>query len=284
MKNWILHIKERFLKKRLLFDKMTFLNIFLVWACTVIIFGVVYHVFSNGSSYLFYQVKNQPVASVYDSIYFSFITATTTGFGDIVPIGFFKGMALAEVIFGLLLLAIVTSKLVSIKQDVILDEIYEISFNERISRIRSALILFRQNIGRVLSHVEESVVRKREVGELYLFFSNFEDILNEVIHFVYRPESRIFSKTIDKVNAELLFNSVINSFDKINELLCALNASGVEWKRDTTIFLLDRCINLSEEMFKDMRSKKVVSDQTARNIEDQKNLLISRIREEIGNS
>ncbi len=81
-----------------------------------------------------------------DSIYFSFVTATTTGFGDFLPQGWFKLIVIAEVICGLLLLALVTSKLVSIKQDILLKEIYDMSFYERINRLRSGLLLFRQNL------------------------------------------------------------------------------------------------------------------------------------------
>src|SRR3989344_3551522 len=95
------------------FDRLTFGHIFIIWACIITVFGILYHFFSGSASNLFYTRTGGPVSSMLDSIYFSFITATTTGFGDIIPHGFFKVIAIFEAISGLLLLAFVTSKLVS---------------------------------------------------------------------------------------------------------------------------------------------------------------------------
>jgi len=78
--------------------------------------------------------------------------------------GFFKLISIFEVVFGLLLLAFVTSKLVSIKQDVILNEIYDISFNERLSMVRSSLLLFRQSLSRMMEKIEE--IGKAKEAEL----------------------------------------------------------------------------------------------------------------------
>src|SRR3989338_7023782 len=81
-----------------LFDKLTFLNIFIIWALIAITFGAVYYFLAGPNSFLLYNPNNTPVNSSLDSIYFSFITATTTGFGDIIPYGIFKVVAILEVV------------------------------------------------------------------------------------------------------------------------------------------------------------------------------------------
>ena len=116
-------------------DKLTFFKIFLIWTSVIVIFGLIYFFFTTTRAFLFYTTSNSTVDQVLDAIYFSFITATSTGYGDIVPSGVFKIITIFEVVFGLLLLAFVTSRLISIKQDIILTEIYEISFNEKINRL-----------------------------------------------------------------------------------------------------------------------------------------------------
>src|SRR3989344_6939090 len=103
-----------------IFDKLTFFDMFMIWVLIISVFGVTFYFASDEASYLLYAKSNQAVSTLADSIYFSFITATSTGFGDIIPQGNFKTMAIFEVVFGLVLLATLTSKLVSIKEDAIL--------------------------------------------------------------------------------------------------------------------------------------------------------------------
>ena len=109
-------------------DRVTFIHILVVWIVVISSFGIVYFLLASKNAYLLSTASNIPVQGIIDHIYFSFVTATTTGFGDIVPMGYFKLIAIVEVTFGFMLLAFVTSKLVSLKQNVLLDEIYDISF------------------------------------------------------------------------------------------------------------------------------------------------------------
>ena len=85
-----------------------------------------------------------------NSLYFSFITATSLGYGDVVPIGISKFLAGFEVIIGLIVYGVLISKLVGVKQEVLLEEVYNISYEEIIDRLRSGLYLFRSDINRNL--------------------------------------------------------------------------------------------------------------------------------------
>ncbi len=150
-------------------DKTNFFHIFFIWALIIVIFGICYFILRTDNTLLYYISEKENVTRLTDAIYFSFVTATSTGFGDIIPLGFFKLMAVLEVIFGLMLLAFVTSKLVSIKQDVILTEIYDLSFNEKINRIRASMLFFRQQISRLIAHIESDTIKK---GRLTTFISS----------------------------------------------------------------------------------------------------------------
>jgi len=239
-------------------DRITFLNILFVWTGTITLFGITYHLLSTSKSYLFSNLGKQTVTSLLDSIYFSFITATSTGFGDIVPIGKFKVIAIFEVVTGLLLLSFVTFKLVSLKQDIILNEIYEISFSERINRIRSSLLLFRQNINRIIAKVEDATIRNREVQEIKGNVSTLEDILTEISAIYMQNGKTSFAKTVDPLNTELIFNSVQQSFERILELAKALNEGGIEWKREITLNLIHNVIKISKDLLKTLQYSKVL--------------------------
>jgi hypothetical protein len=189
---------KKFSKLYSIFDRLTFFHILLIWSIIIILFGLAYFFLNGGTSFITYTQEPGKTVSLIDSIYFSFITATSTGFGDIVPKGIFKIVSIFEVVFGLLLLAFVTSKLISIKQDYILNEIYEISFNERISRLRSSLLLFRQNLNKIIDRVEAGKIRMREINDLYIHISGLENILTEVTN-IFSTTSRAFTKVIDNV-------------------------------------------------------------------------------------
>jgi potassium channel LctB len=260
------------------FDKLSFAAILVVWITLVFFFGLAYYFLSSGNTYLHYNPAQGAVQGIFNHVYFSFITATTTGFGDIIPMGYFKVIAIVEVIFGFLLLAVVTSKFVSIKQNIILGEIYELSFHERVNRLRSSLLVFRQNISRIISKVEEKEIHKREISDLYTYISSFEDILREVYGIVVKPENSEYTKTLDPLNTELVFNSVINSFEKINELISLLDQNKKEWRRDVTIHLIYKCINLNQQLFDKANSEKMLSEKNLNDLNAQKSKIIDALR------
>src|SRR3989344_769599 len=240
-------------------DKVGFLHIFLVWTFIVASFGGMYYFFSGKTSHLLYSSSKIPVESLLDHIYFSFVTATTTGFGDIIPQGFFKIIAIVEVTFGLLLLAFVTSKLVSLKQDFILEEIYEISFQEKINGLRSSLLLFREHLNRSIENVESGAFHSRELHEIYSYLSSFEDTLNEISSTIEKSMKSSFTKNIRKLDLELIFNGITQSFHKLQELVKILNVKRVEWKSELTIDLIKRCLLINMLLFKQVQETKSLS-------------------------
>lgn len=267
-----------------LLDKLSFPNILLIWAGILLLFGLAYYFLAGSTSQLIYSSTKTAVTSLSDSIYFSFITATSTGFGDITPVGSFKIIAIFEVFFGLVLLAIVTSKLVSIKQDVIMNEIYEISFNEKINRIRSSLLVFRQNISRIISNIESNSIRKREISDLYTYLSSLEDNLNEVANLLQRNDRNGFTKSLDPVMAELLFHSITQSFEKLLELTSLMNGNKIEWRRTVTITLEERCLSADERLFELLHKSKILSEKSYNDMYLHNKKVIEPMRGCIGSS
>jgi len=230
-------------------DKLSFFHIFFIWAGVVTLFGVFYYAFTDGSTSLLFTPTNTAVNTIVDHVYFSFITATSTGFGDIVPLGFFKIISIFEIIFGILLLAFVTSKLISIKQNAILNEIYEISFNERIVRLRSSLLLFRQNLSRYISKIDEGSTMQREIADLHIFIHSLEDALRQMIIFITNKKKRQFTISIDQVNLELLFNSLLQSFTKLNDLMTSFDEKKMDWRKEKTLKIIVECVRLNNYLF-----------------------------------
>lgn len=248
-------------------------------------FGFIYYFFASERSYLYSSVFQKPVEKFIDHIYFSFITATTTGFGDITPVGGFKIVAIFQVILGLLLLAVVTSKLVSIKQDIILSEVYEISFYEKINRLRSSLLLFRQNVSRMLPRIEERVITKREVHDLYIHIVPLVDTLQEIEQIVEKPEEgAVFTKVVDPVNTELIFSSVIHSLEKLHELIGALNHSRQEWRREVTVGMMQKVLHSDSVLFEKLKQLDIVQEQKVEDLIGQNERVVAQIQEALVHS
>ncbi|MFH1294378.1 MAG: ion channel [Candidatus Aenigmatarchaeota archaeon] len=259
-------------------DRLTFTMIFAIWLLIILSFGIVYLLTQSGDSYLVYVASGKPVVDFKDCIYFSFVTATTTGFGDIVPVGIFKSVAILEVLSGLLVLAMVTSKLVSIKQDVILEEMYELSVNDKVYKLRSSLLLFRQNIDRVISRVEEKIVWKREVNSMNSYFSSLEDVLNEINMLIKKSGKKGFVRSIDTVNIQLITNSVLSSLEKINELLSILTQNKIPWRTETNQNNLNRCLAANDALFASVASSKGSAKEQIDDFLRRKEAVVSQIR------
>lgn len=265
---------------RTFIDRLSFPKILLLWILIVIFFGLAYFFLAGEKTFLFYDSLQKPVSSVWDSIYFSFVASTTAGFGDILPSGAFKIITILELISGLILLAFVTSKLVSIKQDQILGEIYEFSFQEKINHLRSSLLLFRQNLNKVIDKVESGLAKKREVRELYLYFSSFEDVLNDSIMLLKR-KSRRYTKSVNSVDTELILNSTLSSLEKINELIQTVNEHKLDWRREVTLNIIGRCLKLVEELFLVVSSSSLLDEKKFAEVEQQKKTTVEKINKSV---
>jgi Ion channel len=125
-----------------LIHRRSTLSLFIVWMAMIILCGTGYWFGAlNGFHRLIEEGKplGADLHGFASAIYFSFVTATSTGYGDIVPIGFARAIAVAEAITGLLLFGAVIAKFVSRRQDELITEINRTTFEERLDRVQTNL-------------------------------------------------------------------------------------------------------------------------------------------------
>ena len=142
--------------------------------------------------------------------------------------------------------------------------------------------MFRQNLNRVIDKIEDGTIRKREINDLYIHISSLEDILNEVLNFFWRGVGTNFTKVIDSLNTELVFNSVIGSFEKIDELIKILNNANIEWRRDITLSFINTCIAIQEDLFRKLNSMKNLNDKKLADLNAQKDKAVDSIKSKLG--
>ena len=201
-------------------DKITFPGIFFAWMFVIFIFGLLYYLVGLSSPTI-QSVSHE--LNLLDYVYFSFITATTIGYGDIIPVGLGKVLVALEGIISLLIYGIVISKLVYFKQEVILEEIYNISFEERLNRLRSTLYLFRADLSKRIGRTEMKVISNVEIRDLPTTINSFNNTLADIVRLTtHGNRYNEFVRKLDDIHLELLLNSVVLSANKLVDLLKAL--------------------------------------------------------------
>ena len=87
------------------------------------------------------QPLGHSAAALLEAVYFSFVTGLSIGFGDIVPVGLVRVLAVIQGAACLLIFGAIISKLVSGHQEELTEEIHRIAFEDRLGRVRTNLHL-----------------------------------------------------------------------------------------------------------------------------------------------
>jgi hypothetical protein len=202
--------------------------LFWLWIEIVLGCGVVYWLLAWASPRFALMSNGGPIAGglrgFLPALYFSAVTATSVGYGDIVPTGAARVLAVFEGIAGLILFGCVVSKFVSRRQEQLIGEIHRIAFEDRLGRVRTNLLLVRTELqatsrlceGRdipppeALARVEGAAMVL--VGEL-----------RAVHDLLYRPQETPEEAVLEAILAGLA--SVLREF---NELLACVQAQRTE--------------------------------------------------------
>jgi potassium channel LctB len=192
------------------------------WLVIVIGCGAAFWLLSLRSTVL--VSSGQPVShglgGLATAVYFSAVTATSIGYGDIVPVGPARLLAIAEGAAGLILFGCVISKFVSRRQDQLIAEIHHIAFEDRLGRLRSNLHLIRTEVQATLRLCEgrdmpppEAIARVESVAMIFV------GELYAVHDLLYRPQ-----QTVDEPELEAILAGLTAVFREFTELLSCVRA------------------------------------------------------------
>ncbi len=233
-------------------SRVSFLNIFLFWITLIFVLGIVYFLLSSYTSNDVIDRDGNPLNSNFsgftNSLYFSFVTATTIGYGDLIPVGFIKVFAVVEAVLGLLVLGIVISKLVGIKQEAILEQLYEISFEESINELRSSLYLFRIESNKVMKDIESNRSSKDEIVEyISINLASLENSFRGIKKLMLQPKHE-FLLSPDYPSTEILFEGISRSLKKLLGLVKSLDLIKIDIKMPYISGNLNSILSLSKEV------------------------------------
>jgi hypothetical protein len=202
--------------------------LFRLWIEIVVACGLVYWLLAWTFPSVALISNGAPIArgirGLLPALYFSAVTATSVGYGDIVPAGAARLLAVCEGIAGLILFGCVVSKFVSRRQDQLLGAIHRIAFEDRLGRVRTNLLLVRTELQATARLCEgQAIVPPEAVVRVEGAAMVFVGELHAVHDLLYRPQ-----ETPDEAILEAILAGLTSVFREFNELLACVQAKGAE--------------------------------------------------------
>ena len=195
-----------------------------VWLGMILVFGFVYWAAGIGMGMGLQAASGAVKADLQGlltAIYFSFVTALSIGYGDVVPLGIFRLVAIVEGIAGLLIFGCVISKLVSRRQEELTEEIHRTTFEDRLDRVRTNLHLVFSDLGSVQQlQMEQGVLPETVMRRLESTVRVFRGELQTVHDLLYRRQVMPDEDTLES----LLANLVI-CFQSLSEISGSLHTA-----------------------------------------------------------
>jgi hypothetical protein len=203
-------------------------QLFRLWLEIVIGCGLAYWLLATMWPRFALMTSAGPVAQglqgLLQALYFSAVTATSIGYGDVVPTGASRVLAVGEGIAGLILFGCVVSKFVSRRQEELIGQIHRIAFEDRLGRVRTNLLLVRTELQATARLCEGHDIPPPEaVARVESAAMVFVGELHAVHDLLYRPQ-----ETPEEAVLEAILAGLASVFREFNELLSCVQAQRAE--------------------------------------------------------
>jgi hypothetical protein len=143
-------------------------------------------------------------AALLEAVYFSFVTGLSIGFGDIVPVGIVRVLAVVQGGACLLLFGAIISKLVSGRQEELTEEIHRIAFEDRLGRVRTNLHLVVSEIQAIAAaRAEGQAMAEGVQTRIESAAAIFAGELRAVHDLLYRPQEIPDDDDLESILAHL---------------------------------------------------------------------------------
>ena len=215
--------------------QQSYYTLLMLWLSLAACFAVAYFALSvfapaHGPT----QLQEDPTLLIrlLDSFYYSIITATSTGYGDITPQGFSKLLASAQSILALFIFAIFVTKLVSHKQEIALREVHKLTFEDVFHNTREGLYIIRHDCDRIMKHViEGGQMSPEDWTDMVIAYKQARSLLEEIPDFYAADEEQEVQGlyTIDQQREQLLHEAVHRTLHRINMMLDTLSTHNIDW-------------------------------------------------------
>ena len=229
-------------------EKLTSLSyhqLFLIWASLAVVFAGGYFLFASIGDVSHHGPEtlvhiSDPYIRFFNSLYYSVITATSTGYGDITPRGLSKALAAIQSISALFIFAVFVTKLVSHHQEIALREVHRMTFEDVFHNIREGLYVLRNDFDGLIDAVKQGKAISDEDWEtLIIAFKQAQSLISEIPDF-YNEDNTLY--TIDNRREELLHEALHRTLHRLNQVIDTFSTHNVRWQNQ------ERCLQELQEL------------------------------------
>lgn len=202
--------------KRLLHlvNEVSLARLFAAMVAVVLLFAGAYW-YAGQHGLLDFMWETKEYVSYGDAVYFSIVTISSLGYGDIRPLGWARLLVGMEVFTGLAFFGLIVTKVSSVKQDYILRRMYGEAVDEKIAQLLVQLeeqrALYRTTSALLLDgeiDPELTTTFRRDTPGA-TFFSQYRQLLAEVEQLiVYEASNHALFGVVDELRLESVYNSI----------------------------------------------------------------------------
>jgi len=242
-------------EKLALLTELPYSTLFSIWIGMGLLFGVAYFLltFLPGQGPTTDTIQDLNLR-FWNCVYFSVITATSTGFGDFVPQGFSKVLASIQSMSTLIVFAVFVSKLISHRQEMALQEVHRLSYEDVFHNIREDLYVIRKDLDQFIHHAKRKhSLTEKHWQDLATAYEQAQMLLREIPEF-YNGGSKLY--TIDALRERLLLEALHRTLHRINALLEMLTMQKIDWvSEEHSMDALRELLDVIDETVSDWRKR-----------------------------
>lgn len=216
-----------------LIEKLTsysYVTLFSIWISMALLFACAYFglTYIGDGSHAPQELLGVPhLTRLLDALYYSIITATSTGYGDITPVGISRLLASFQSISALLVFAIFVTKLVSHQQELTLTEVHRLTFEDVFHNTREGMFIARKDLDHIIAVIEERGELDVDHWEnLTTAYRGLQTIFEEIPDFY---ENEVHHYTIDEKREQLLLEAAHRTLHRVNQTIDAMSTHGIDW-------------------------------------------------------
>ena len=205
---------------------LAYSTLFFVWIASMFVFGSVYFFLSylpgQGPTNI---DQMSPLLRFMNSIYFSVITGTSTGYGDITPLGISKLFAAIQSVFSLSVFAAFVTRFVSSRQDATIQQMQTLVAENSFHKVREGFFIVRKDLDKSIIELDETnTLAERTWTNLTSAYLHAQSLLEEIPNFYHHVYN------INAKRERLLLESVERTISRTVSLLETLGTKGIDWR------------------------------------------------------
>jgi len=200
---------------------MSFLQLISIFLGSIVVCALIYYALTFFGMGLVYTFDEKSKPELVDCLYFSVVTITSLGYGDIRPTSLSKILSCIQVIWGLSLLAMAVAKLSSAKHDYLIRRLYSSDVQKRLAEYYESLSSLNSEYQELISQVtpkSESDIDERLRGK----FRSTHSIFDETWAVVTGLEKYIrFEVKYGEFFSDVPIRSILRSLNIVNKILAS---------------------------------------------------------------